>query len=172
MKIESVVVGSYQENCYIVSIDNKCLIVDPGDEANKIIDKVGNLEVLGILVTHHHFDHVGVLEEIKNKYNVDVYDFNTTEEKEYNIDKFKFIVIKNPGHTEDSISFYFKDENIMFVGDFVFRNSIGRCDLGGNELEMKNSIEKLKENKEDIILYPGHGDKTNLNYEKMYNPFF
>ena len=124
MKIESVVVGSYQENCYIISNDNKCLIVDPGDEANKIIDKIGNLEVVGILITHHHFDHVGALEEIKNKYKVDIYDFNTTEEKEYTIDNFKFTVIKNPGHTNDSISFYFKNENIMFVGDFVFKNSI------------------------------------------------
>lgn len=172
MIIDSVVVGDLAENCYIISKDNKCLILDPGDEANRIIDKVGEKEVLAILITHHHFDHVGALDEIKNKYKVDIYDFNTTEEKEYNIDNFKFTVINNPGHTNDSISFYFKNENTMFVGDFIFRNSIGRCDLGGNELDMKKSIEKLKEFKEDIILYPGHGEKTNLEYEKVYNPFF
>ena len=65
MLIESVVVGDLAENCYIISKDNKCLIVDPGDEEDRIIDKVGNKEVLGILITHHHFDHVGALSKVK-----------------------------------------------------------------------------------------------------------
>lgn len=172
MKIDYVVVGDLEENCYIISKDNKCLIVDPGDEASKIIEKIGSLEVLGILITHHHFDHVGALNEISNKYNVDIYDFNTTEEKEYSIGPFKFTVINNPGHTNDSISFYFKENNFIMVGDFIFKGSIGRCDLGGNENDMKNSINKIKKYQEDIILYPGHGNSTTLNYEKMYNPFF
>jgi glyoxylase-like metal-dependent hydrolase (beta-lactamase superfamily II) len=51
------------------------------------------------------------------------------EEKEYKIDKFNFNVIFNPGHSSDSISFYFKKENILFCGDFIFYESIGRCDL-------------------------------------------
>lgn len=173
MKVDKVEVGSLFENCYVISIDNKCLIIDPGAEAKKIIDLVNDKEVLGILITHHHFDHVGALEDIKNKYNVPVYDFNNLEEKEYSIEPFNFKVIFNPGHTKDSISFYFEKENIMFVGDFVFENSIGRCDLeGGNYQKMKNSINKLKENSKDITLYPGHGESTTLSYEKEYNPFF
>ena len=172
MKIECVRVGDLEENCYVISKDEKCLIVDPGDEANKIVELVGNKEVLGILVTHHHFDHVGALDEVLNKYKVDLYDFNTTEEKEYNVGPFEFEVIRNPGHTNDSISFYFKENKFMMVGDFVFKGSIGRCDLGGNEIDMKNSINKLKEFKENVGLYPGHGNPTNLEYEKVYNPFF
>ena len=171
MEINRVVVGDYQENCYILSIDNKCLVIDPGDEKDKIINAIGNNEVLGILITHHHFDHVGALEEIKNKYNVDVYDYNL-KDKEYNIGPFNFSIIKNPGHTDDSISFYFEKENTMFVGDFVFKESIGRCDLGGNYQEMEQSINKLKALNKDITLYPGHGDKTNLLYEIKNNPYF
>ena len=172
MKIDKIVVGNLFENCYVISIDNKCLIVDPGDEENRIIDFIGDMEVVGILVTHNHFDHVGALTDIKNKYKVDVYDFSNLEEKEYSIGPFTFKVIFNPGHTSDSISFYFEKENVMFVGDFIFKNSIGRCDLGGNYQEMEESINKLKEFDFDITLYPGHGDKTTLSYEKMHNPFF
>ncbi len=172
MKIDRVVVGGLQENCYIISIDDKCLVIDPGDEANKIIESIGNKEVLGILITHHHFDHVGALNDIENHYKVDVYDFNNLEEKKYNIGPFNFKVIFNPGHTTDSISFYFEKENAMFVGDFVFQNSIGRCDLGGNYQEMDKSINKLKKFDEDITLFPGHGDTTSLLYEKEHNPFF
>lgn len=173
MKVDRVVVGTLEENCYIISIDDKCLVVDPGDEAHRIISTIGNKEVLGILITHYHFDHIGALNDIKNKYNCPVYDFNNLEEKEYNIDKFNFIVRYNPGHTKDAISFYFPDNNIMFVGDFIFKDSIGRCDLeGGNYLEMQESISKLKELNIDIVLYPGHGQETSLFYEKKHNPYF
>ena len=172
MKIDKVEVGSLFENCYVISIDNKCLVVDPGDDALKIIDLVGEKEVLGILITHNHFDHVGALVDIKNKYNASVYDYSTLEEKEYSIGPFTFKVIFNPGHTDDSISFYFEKEKIMFVGDFVFKGSIGRCDLGGNYQDMENSINKLKKFDSGITLYPGHGESTTLVYEKEHNPFF
>ncbi len=173
MKIDRVVVGSLLENCYIVSIDNKCLVIDPGDDAEKIMDVIKDKEVLGILITHHHFDHIGALEEIKDRYQAPVYDYSNLEEKKYNVGPFKFSVRFNPGHTPDSISFYFMKENCMFVGDFVFQDSIGRCDLdGGNYQTMQESINKLINIKEDITLYPGHGNKTTLLYEKMHNPFF
>lgn len=173
MKIDKVEVGVLAENCYVVSIDNKCLVIDPGDEASKIIKLIGNREVLKILITHHHFDHVGALEEIKSKYKVDVLDFNTASPQEYNIGPFTFNVLFNPGHTTDSISFYFEKENTMFIGDFVFYNSIGRCDLEGGDFNvMQESIKKLCSIKEDIILYPGHGQCTSLSYEKEHNPFF
>ena len=173
MKIDRVEVGVLAENCYVISIDNKCLVIDPGAEAEKIINLIADKEVLGILITNHNFDHVGALEEIKNKYKVDVLDYINASEKEYSIGPFDIEVIFNPGHTVDSISFYFKEENIMFVGDFIFYNSIGRCDLeGGNYQVMQNSIKKLCSINKDITLYPGHGTKTTLAYEKEHNPFF
>ena len=173
MKIDSVVVGYLEENCYILTIDNNCLVIDPGDEAERIISSIGNKNVLGILITHHHFDHVGALDELLKKYNTKLYDRNNLEEKKYKIDKFDFDVRFNPGHTKDSISFYFKNEKCMFVGDFIFQDSIGRCDLeGGSIPEMRESIKKINEITEDITLYPGHGPKTTLNYEKGNNPYF
>ena len=66
---------------------------------------------------------------------------------------FSFQVIYTPGHSKDSISFYFKEEKLMFVGDFVFKESIGRCDLpGGSEEEMQESLSKIKGYPVDVTL--------------------
>ena len=170
MQINRVVVGDLEENCYIVSINDKCLVIDPADEKDKIIDTINNKEVLGILITHHHFDHIGAVNDLKDKYNCTVYDYTNLEEGINNIEEFSFEVIFNPGHTNDSISFKF--DNNMFVGDFIFKNSIGRCDLGGNYHDMEESIKRLKEVSDNLTLYPGHGDYTTLNYEKENNPYF
>ena len=61
MKIERVVVGLLETNCYILSKNNKCIVLDPGDEYDKIIDTIGNKEIIGVIITHHHFDHIGAL---------------------------------------------------------------------------------------------------------------
>lgn len=173
MEVIRIKTGYLEENCYLIVIDNKCLVVDPGDDSNLIISKIDNLEVLGILITHHHFDHVGALNQIKEKYNAKVYDFNLCSEKEYEIGPFKFKIVFNPGHSKDSISFYFEEDKIMFVGDFVFKGTIGRCDLeGGNFMEMLNSIERLKNYPKNIELYPGHGEITTLDEEIKKNNYF
>ena len=167
MKIDCIKVGFLKENCYIVSIKNECLIIDPGDEFLKIKNVVGSKKVLGILITHYHFDHVGALDECKNYYKCDIIDY---ENKVNEIGSFKYEIIDTPGHKTDSVTYYFKKEKCMFVGDFIFKCSIGRCDLeGGNIIEMKDSINKIKKYDNDIILYPGHGDKTSLEYEKENN---
>ncbi|HPF83116.1 MAG TPA: MBL fold metallo-hydrolase [Bacilli bacterium] len=171
MNIEVLKLGPYQTNCYVLKKDNKVLIIDPADKYKQIIKKIGDNELIGIIVTHHHFDHVGALNDLLEYYDTKVYDVNNLEEKEYNIDGFKFNVIYTKGHTDDSLTIYFKEEKIMFVGDFIFKESIGRTDLGGNNVDMKNSIDKIKQY-ENVIIYPGHGDKTTLDYEKENNYYF
>ena len=60
----------------------------------------------------------------------------------------------------------------MFIGDFIFKDSIGRTDLpGGNMIEMEQSIEKIKNYNDDVILYPGHNEETTLGEEKQKNPY-
>ena len=92
MKIKSVVVGSLETNCYILEKDGEILIIDPGDEANKIIESIAG-EVVGIIITHHHFDHVGALESIKNYYNAKVYDYSNLKEENNNFHKYLWYVI-------------------------------------------------------------------------------
>lgn len=173
MNIEIIKVGKLECNCYLLEIDNKILVIDPGDNGNEIINKIGNREVVAIIITHYHFDHIGAIDDLVNKYNVLVYDKYNMNEGINKIDNFIFDIIYTPGHKEDCISIYFKEDKVMFVGDFIFRESIGRCDLdGGNIKEMIKSIDKIKKYDKDIVIYPGHGDKTTLEYETNNNMYF
>ncbi len=173
MKVEILKVGYLQTNCYILTIENNILIIDPGDEYSKIKNKIKDKNLLGVLVTHRHFDHIGALKDIVNDYKVNVYDINNLKEEEYQVGKFKFKVIYTKGHTDDSITFYFYKDNFMFCGDFIFKDSIGRCDFENSSvIDMKNSINKIKTYSNNIIIYPGHGDKTTLKYEKENNFYF
>lgn len=170
MNIKSLVVGDLRENTYILEKNNTVLVIDPGSDYDKIKKIIGDKKVLGILITHSHFDHVGAV-----KYFLDtkIYKYDLLEEKEYILGDFKFEVIFNPGHSKDSVSFYFRDEMCLFSGDFIFKGSIGRCDLAtGDIIDMKKSIAKIKKYDDDIKIYPGHGDSTTLFYEKKTNPYF
>ena len=173
MKIDIVKVGELECNCYLLEINNKVLVIDPGDNGDKIIEKIGNRDVVGIIITHYHFDHIGAIDDLVNKYNVLVYDKNNMNEGINKIDNYVFDIIYTPGHKDDCISIYFREDKVMFVGDFIFRDCIGRCDLdGGSIKDMIDSINKIKEYDRDIVIYPGHGDKTTLEYEINNNMYF
>ena len=166
MEINKVVVGPLETNCYILVINNKCLVIDPGDEIEKIKKEISDKKVVGVIITHHHFDHIGSLNYFDRSL---IFDKNNLKEKEYNIDKFNFEVIYTPGHKEDSITIYFKEEKIMFTGDFIFEGTIGRMDLpGGSEKAMIESLNKMKKYDKNIKIYPGHGNSTYLYKEDLY----
>lgn len=183
MNIEKRVVGIYQENCYLIKKENYGLVVDPGDEVEKLLDMIGNTKVEGILITHAHFDHIGALKELEEKLNVPIYYHNINnelqyekliniEEQDYNTNHFKFKVVYTPGHRNDSVTYYFEEEQIMFTGDFLFYLSIGRTDLEyANKNDMVNSIKLIKSYQDDIVFYPGHGTSSNLGFEKKYNNY-
>ncbi len=169
MEIKTLKVGYLQTNCYIIINNGKALIIDPGDEGERIKENIKGLDLQAILITHSHFDHIGALNHFKN---IKIYNNNNLEEKEYELIDLKFNVIKTKGHTNDSISFYFKEQNIMFTGDFIFEGTIGRTDLEtGNIEEMKKSIKKIKKYPLNTIIYPGHGNKTTLEKEIKTNPY-
>lgn len=173
VKIDVVKVGYLRCNCYILSMDDKVIVIDPGDEYDKISPYLKGKVVLGVMLTHRHFDHIGALKNIVDDYKCDIYDYSSLEEKKYDIDGFSFEVIKVPGHTLDCLCYYFKNDNIMFTGDFLFKGTVGRCDLPESDYEMMvKSINKIKKYSDNIIIYPGHGDSSNLGDEKKFNPYF
>lgn len=171
LKILCIVNGYLEENCYIIHNNKNALIIDPGSESNKIISEIEKLKlnVVGILITHYHFDHVGALNEIKDKYN-DALIIDYKSENDIKIKEFKFSKISNYGHTLDSVSYYFKKDKIMFTGDFVFKDSIGKYDIENEDI-MFESLKKFKLFDDDIIIYPGHGDSSSVGYEKTNNYF-
>lgn len=166
MKVEKYNLGPLQTNCYLLIKDTCVLIIDPAADANFIIDKCKGYQVEGILVTHHHFDHVGALLELEKNYDINHNSFDTTN--------FDFEVLKTPGHTTDSISFYFEKEKIIFSGDFIFKNAIGRFDFPESNVEdMLESLNYISNYPDDIVVYPGHGDSTILGTEKKnFNLFY
>lgn len=161
MKIERLIVGELEENCYIATIDDECIIIDPGDEFPRIKQKIGKKKVVGCLITHFHQDHIGALEEVIGTYDVSINKVSST--------KFQFQIIETPGHTIESKTFYFPHENIMFTGDFLFKSVIGRTDLPtGNMYQMQASLLKIFKYPLTTTIYPGHGESSTLKDEYQH----
>ena len=158
MEIKKVIVGPLETNCYILKNNNECLVIDPGADFPKIKKEIGENKVVGCLVTHFHQDHIEALEELLSYYNVEINNINNNN--------FNFIMLETPGHTFDSRTFYFPKEKIMFCGDFLLKNGIGRTDLGGNQKDMINSLHEIEKYDDEITIYPGHGPSTTLGQEK------
>lgn len=200
--IRSVTVSECYTNCYIcMNKDTKeGFIVDPGDDELKISVNVSRLEMIpkAILLTHGHFDHIGAVNQLKERYNIPVI-VGAKEEKvltdsrmnlssmfgepvKINGDKFledgenfqvagfdiKYIL--TPGHTPGSGCFYIEDEQVLFSGDTLFQASRGRTDFpGGSESDIIKSIKnKLLVLPGEIEVYPGHMNITNIDSEKVY----
>ena len=170
MKIDCVKVGRLRCNCYILECEGQVLVIDPGDEFDKIEKVIGSKKVVGVIITHHHNDHDGAVEEVVNRYRCKVYDRYNLVEGINDIGNFKFEVIYTPGHRNDLVTYYFYEENIMFTGDFLFKGVIGRTDLEYSSFnDMKKSLIKIYKYSDDIIIYPGHGESSNMKNEKNNN---
>lgn len=172
MEIKQIITGTLDENCYVLIKDGNCLVIDPGADYSKIKEVIAENKVLAVLITHSHFDHIGALRNFLTKRSIKIFKRSNLIEKDYEVGNFQFKCLYTPGHSKDSVTFYFKENNAMFVGDFVFKESVGRCDLpGGSEAEMNTSLKKLIVYPDNIDLYPGHGEVTTLNHEKENNPY-
>lgn len=167
MNVDFVKVSCYETNCYILTKDNFVLVIDPGDDFDRIKPFLNGKNILGCVITHGHDDHNSMAYNFDN-----VYDFNNLGEGKNAIGPFEFEVIYTPGHTKDSITLYFANDGLMFTGDFLFKGTIGRTDLDfGNDNDMMESLAKIY-NYPNVVVYPGHGDFTTLGYEKENNVYF
>lgn len=167
MNIKVVVVGPLQTNCYILERGLSVLIIDPGADEDLIFQNISSdKRVVGVIVTHSHDDHIGALDAVLKKYNTRLYNGHNLADGNHVIENFSFDVIHTPGHLDDSITIYFKEEKIMFVGDFIFKGGIGRTDmLGSSPFDMKESIRKILKYPGDTKLLPGHFASTTLGEE-------
>ena len=196
MNITTIVVGAYQVNCYIIRQDKHVLIIDPGSNFDKISESILDDEIVdGIILTHGHFDHIGAADKLSRLYKTKIYindldkklasdpladrhgfsgivkePMYSLHEPSMKIGVFDFEVIFTPGHTIGSSCLKFNEH--LFSGDFLFKNSIGRCDLAtGNESEMRRSLRIVYDLDPKTIVYPGHGDFTNVDDELNFNPY-
>ena len=177
-------------NTYIIVQDGKAIIIDAGASyatVNDALSKLGyDVDVVAILLTHSHFDHIYGLDDYLDKFNCKAYidgkgieNLNDTEmnyskyygdgftvqsskicqlpnQDECTIDDFKFRVVRTYGHTNDSVCYIFDD--IMFSGDTVFSLAVGRTDLPNSNIDdLHTSLSKLRSINPPRIVYPGHG---------------
>ncbi|MDH6364031.1 hydroxyacylglutathione hydrolase [Enterococcus sp. PF1-24] len=204
MNITRIVTGVIQENCYLINNEEFLLIIDPGAEADKIAAEISKIakKPVAILLTHTHYDHIGAVETLREKYQIPVYvspkeqswlqdpklngsgwhaefpDIVVSpaefefELKTYEIGNMKFEVVATPGHSHGSLSFIFDD--FVIVGDALFRGSIGRTDLPTGDLQqLLTSIQtELFTLPGELAAYSGHGEATTIEHERLTNPFF
>ncbi len=201
MIVKRVPVGALNTNCYIVKNPDTrdAIVIDPGSDLTVIQDALHRAEAVCrlILLTHGHFDHILAVGDLRN-INIPVgihkndahmlterdmfsaiipYDprpFEPAEilfdkEGEYSVAGFDFYVIPTPGHTAGSVCYVF--DGMMFTGDTLFNNSIGRTDLGGDENALLRSLKALKNLPGDYEIFPGHDRTSFLSEERRNNPY-
>jgi len=193
MQIKIQPMGVYQTNCYIVTVDGKDLIIDPGVDATTwVVNNVTN--PVAILNTHGHFDHVWSNAEVQKALNVPIYcpkedlfmltddplgqgtppshpDHEVVGDELLDIQGIKVLYRHFPGHTPGSSVIEIGDA--WFSGDFLFEQSIGRWDFpASNGHDMIKSIQKAMQIDKDYTVYPGHGASTTLKAEQRVLPFW
>ena len=169
MKIQ--VIPCLQDNYAYIIIDeaNKTACVIDPSESEPVINflEKNNIKLKFILNTHHHYDHVGGNQELKEKYEAKIIgfkgdkdripgiDFLVNDQENWKQGNFEAKIIHIPGHTLGHICFYFYKENSAFTGDTLFSLGCGRI-FEGTYLQMFNSLKKLKMLPENTKIFCGH----------------
>ena len=193
MTIKVQPMGPYQTNCYIVSVDEKDFIIDPGVNATQWV-KNNVTNPVAILNTHGHFDHVWSNAQLQEELNIKLYtprgdivllgdsswmpdlppstpDVIIDGDQELDFDGVKVKFRHFPGHCPGCSTIEIGDA--MFSGDFIFERSIGRTDFPLSSPEdMKKSLEKFKLLDYDKTIYPGHGNSTTIKQEQQHSDYW
>ncbi len=202
--VEKFTVGPFQENTFLVGcgVTRQAVFIDPGDEADRLAAAVedAGLTLIGILNTHAHIDHIGAVQELKERFGVP---FALHPDDEFLLDQARlhaalfgvrapprpavdrylvpgeqipvgqrlFRVLFVPGHAPGHVAF--ATEGHVFSGDTLFAGSIGRTDLPGGDYEtlIRSIREELLPLGDDIEVHPGHMEDTTIGRERRSNPF-
>ncbi len=203
MILEKLVVGPLASNCYIVGseVTREGMIIDPGDEAEQILEKIKDLQldIKFIVLTHSHIDHIGAVKEVCKATGAEIC-VHTDDAQSLkgwrmgsvlgsfhlapptpdrllkggdntNIGDLHFLVLHTPGHTPGGICLL--GQGVVFTGDTLFNYGIGRTDLlGGNQYQLLTSLHtKLMVLPDNTVVYPGHGPESTIGAERSGNPY-
>lgn len=184
-------------NSYVICRFDQCVIIDPSYHLPEILDAIGERKTIGVLLTHAHDDHMDLIESFDCPIYIHKDDAYLMFEDRYNgyhdrkrpyhkknleliliedEDKIKLadqfiLCIHTPGHTKGSTSYLYQSH--IFTGDTLFKESVGRHDLYSGSLpKLKQSVLKIMALNNQVRIYPGHDDKTDIRYEKKHNPFY
>ncbi|MGI6449756.1 MAG: MBL fold metallo-hydrolase [Desulfitobacteriia bacterium] len=202
--IEGIVTPGMGVNCYLVSCEQtkKAILVDPGAGSKRIYDwlKGKDLEIIAIVLTHGHFDHLGAVEFLRKELGVKVAihaddaemlvspqknlsqysglamklqpaEIILQDKQELSVGEMIIKVLHTPGHTPGGICLLTPEG--LLSGDTLFNGSVGRTDFPGGDMGqlIKSIKEKLMVLNDDLRVYPGHEGATTIGRERKYNPF-
>lgn len=190
-------------NTYLVGNEKEFVIIDPSVDIRNILyiirKRFSKSKLLGIILTHGHYDHFVSIEEVQKNFDVPVYIsredlpkltnlnlscgffFGITSlpkinnililPQELKLGTLEFKIINTPGHTNGSVCL--KIEDALFTGDTLFNDGVGRTDLPtGNVNKLNESLKLLMKLNDDLKVYPGHGPSSTIGYEKNYNYYY
>ena len=200
MKLYHLNSGPLRVNTYFLVNDNgQAVAIDGGENYKKIkqAEEQFGFKVCALLLTHAHFDHAGNAKKLQddgakvyigefdapkllNDLNLSrdfgrSFDYLTADVKlcdgqEIEVCGLKFKVVHTPGHTDGSVCYLI--DNMLFTGDTLFLESVGRTDFPtGDRDALVNSVKKLFALSGDYAVYPGHEDFTTLSHERQFNRF-
>ena len=181
----------------------QAVVIDPAACPSYLMSHIKSegLKVEAILLTHGHFDHIMGIDGFLSEFDVPVYvheddadamedpvlNQSSTYTSGYTFGKARYLrdrqtlelagytfqVIHTPGHTKGGCCYYVASEDVLFSGDTLFQNSVGRTDfVNSSTSDLVHSVrEKLFLLPDDTIVYPGHMGETKIGHEKKYNPF-
>ncbi len=193
MNIQNLTLGPLNTNCYLLidNLNEECLIIDPADSAETISSEIlrQNLQPVGMIATHGHYDHIMAAYELQLSFNLPL---SVHKKDEFLVDevveraahwghqmpelqapkKKEFIdegdevvcgelrlqVIHTPGHTPGGICLFDSTEQVIFTGDTLFADAVGRTDLSySSSSKLRESLDRIRDKFEGYQAYPGHG---------------
>ena len=201
LSVKSATFGGLQNNCYLITDKdtNKSALVDCTEFSDRMLDFIGNADLEYILLTHGHFDHIGGVSEISERFNAKVVissidapmlsssklslaafcgavhnnssaDITVEDNDVIELGNSEIYVISTPGHTSGSVC-YMCDDN-LFTGDTMFFCSCGRTDFPtGSPVDMQKSLNKLASLNGDYKIFAGHDRQSTLDFERKNNPY-
>jgi hydroxyacylglutathione hydrolase len=186
---------------YYCAASRLCLVIDPGAEADKILAHIAGAKLLPLAValTHGHADHLGAAAALLARFRIPLWvhgadevemrsetgrslaamfgvklpppaDRLLAEGDTLAVGELALTVIHSPGHSPGSILLH--GQGLLFTGDTLFREDVGRTDLpGGDEEELHRSLARIKGFPASTVILPGHGATSVLEHELGHNPY-